>query len=377
MEESSPLDRLSVGALLVVAVIFVIGANNVYGQPLTAEVDVYSINRTVTIPHPIVDEDCETFLQGFQPLTQCYFAGALYNSTNTQFIPNLVWDDVDEEYKTPEQLEKEAKEDYIESLKVDEGVIEFEGRFFDTETDNPTDKLLIKQINNMLETDARCYQGSDGSNTAGIQNERSFPVPTRTITKFVEGVKYETVVLDLSTVTTNEDLKGFLGKIISQKLECKAQMLLDDPQGGVLSSVDQMFGYCDEVDILDTTQLAICGKTYDHKTNAQDVPQWSQARVNEEANRDDETDRSFTSPEICAMYSQQSQLALGCPVDIADPNHTARQTQLQEYGAEIEAQVNLYKEDNGASMAEQLKKDSIEDEISRLMKQLRALENQK
>lgn len=375
MEAKFPLSKLQAGLLLVVGAIFLIGASNVYGEPLTAEVDVYSINRTVTIPHPIVDEDCETFLQGFQPLTQCYFAGALYNSTNTQFIPNLIWDDVDEEYKTPEQLEKEAKEDYIESLKVDEDVIEFEGRVFDTETDNPTDILIIKQINNMLETDAHCFQGSDGSNTAGIQNERSFPVPTRTITTFVEGVKYETVVLDLSTVTTNEDLKGFLGKIIAHKLECKAQMILDDPQGGILSSVDQMFGYCDEVDILDTTQLATCGKTYDHKTNAQDVPEWSQVRVNEEANRDDTTDRNPLRLEVCALYSQQTQVALGCPTD--EPEQSGgNPTELTNYGAEIEAMIEQFKADDGATMFEQLQKDKIAEDIARLSKQLRELREQ-
>ena len=234
-----------------------------------------------------------------------------------------------------------------------------------------SEKELIKKINAELEG-AKCYQGV--GTTLGIQNVRNFPIPVVEVPSINGGTVW---VLDLSTPTASVDLKGYLGKIIRYANECNAQSILLDTQGGVLSSTDRQFGYCDSKVFATPEQSAAEGCGYvvkSHGDIAKSAPIWSQSRINQEANMNDVTDRNPLSLRICNMYSQMSQLALGCETAQPDLSGNTPPT-VTDYGKDIEAAVNLYEEDGGDKMAKELMKRSIEEKMSALLTQLRALEN--
>ena len=170
-----------------------------------------------------------------------------------------------------------------------------------TKEESPTKEKLIELINEMLDKPSQCYQGV--GTTAGSQETRSFDIPTYEIT---DEFGNKRLVLDTRTTITDLGLRGILGQIMADARECAAQIILLDVQGGVMSQVDTNFAYCDTVDLKDTSQQVRCGKTYDHQTNAQDVPVWSQQRVNEEANRDLDTPVWNILDNVCKGYYQHS-----------------------------------------------------------------------
>lgn len=362
---------LTYAILTIVAVGFV----SFVDAELTAEIEVYSINKTVTIPHPVIDEACETFLDGFQPLTQCYFAGNLYNST--EFLPNLVWDHVDEEYKTPEQLEAEAREIYENgdySITLEDEANGFEDY---VETLSASESELERLINNML--GAKCHQGIGTTN--GIQNVRSFDIPTITIPVYeeIDGEMVDTgrtrEVLDTTRTIKDVNLRSVLGELIKDARECAAQTILLDPHGGVLSITDLNFGYCDSIDIEDTTQLAVCGKTYSHATNAANVPVWSQARVNEESNPDTLDQPSYNTDFICdGYYSLSYKQSVGCPEEYFSTVPSSK-TMKDYHDSDVGQRYDQYLEDGGQQAAEDARKKAIQDKIAQLSKQLRAWTN--
>lgn len=305
----------------------------------------------------------------------CYASFQAFNAT--EFLPNLVWDEVDKEYKTPEQLEEEAKAIYLEEL-INNNIVEFEGRVFETNPETRTDKLMIKQINEMLDSNARCFQGADGTNTAGIQNERNFPIPTIDIQKFDDdGDSYTITVLDTRAIITNEDLKGYLGVIEKYKRECQAQMILDDSQGGILSSFDKQFAYCDDVPNTTAEFDPQCGKVYrDHSVIASNIPIWSQERVNQEANFVVEQNSFSIEEDICNGYYSDiyKQTFKECQIEYESGNGVIPNGEIFN---KAEEKMKQYKSDGGAQMAKELSEKVIAEKISRLLEQIRLLESQK
>jgi hypothetical protein len=242
------------------------------------------------------------------------------------------------------------------------------------------DKRLIY----FLESDegAKCFQGQ--GTTSGIQSVRDFPIPTieTPIFEEIDGVMVDTgrtqTILDTTTVMTSIDFTGKLKEIKMFVRECVAQSILLNPQGGILSSADERLGYCDATTFDTPEESARKGCGYSvltHADIAKKAPVYSQNRVNQESNMHDGSDRSATSPKICAMYSQISQRALGCPMETPDPNNTVKQTELYNYGSDIEQRVNIYEEDGGIEEANKLAKEAIREKISALLNQLNKLGN--
>lgn len=347
------------------------------------------------VPFQYGDSGCTVFEDGQYKLAQCYMEEShfvdddpsnpehLSTETDDGCAEGYDRDFITEECKLPEVIVEEAQKAYEESQKdpVISPTIEFEGRFFDNTPVSPTDVAIIKSINNMLETDAHCYQGSDGSNTAGIQNERSFPVPTIIIQKLVDGIMRDVTILDLRPTTSNEDLKSYLGVIEGFKQECRAQMMLDDTTEGakILSVADKHFAYCDDLPNTSVEFDPMCGKIYkDHSVIAADVPIWSQARTNEEANFNADFHQWNIVDDVCnGFYTQTWKMTFQECRDIRDAKQTGstvgKSTEIQN---DVEDALNAFKADGGAAMFEQLQKDKIAEQISRLFKQIRALENQ-
>jgi len=305
---------------------------------------------------------------------ECY---ASYQAVNaTKYLPDLVWDEVDKEYKTPEQLEKEAKEDYAIWL---EDQTKFEDPFLESQANNlgndPSSEMAAKFIDNFV--GGKCYQGSPGSTTAGIQKEFAFEIPTIDEVRWVDGEKFIVQVLDRSQ-TTNEDLKGIVGYIISHQQECIAEEKLLDEQGGVLSTVDKNFAFCDDVPNTSPEYNPLCGKVYsDHSVIAANIPTWSQERVNQEANfKVDMSDNTFDIVEdVCkGYYTESYKMTFQECRDIRDSNIVISGGHVpdMEIQNDVEDRMNQYLADGGKAQAEELMKKKIQDQISELYRQLKA-----
>ncbi|MEK0337477.1 MAG: hypothetical protein QQN41_08605 [Nitrosopumilus sp.] len=181
----------------------------------------------------------------------------------------------------------------------------------DNREDSYSKDELVKLINEMLDNPSQCYQGV--GTTAGSQEKRSFDIPTfyEAVWEYNEdGILYDTgktkLVLDTRTEITERNLRGMLGQIVKDARECAAQIVLLNPQGGIMSSADANFAYCDTVDLKDTSQQLQCGKTYNHQTNADKVPIWSQQRVNEQQNRDIDWHQWNIVDDVCNGYYERS-----------------------------------------------------------------------
>lgn len=285
--------------------------------------------------------------------------------------------------------------------------IEFDGRTFPTDPGTKTDQKIIDDINNMLATNAKCFQGKQGTNTAGIQEFRGFPIPTRLIPDGLGGQK---LILDLRPTTSNEDLRSYLGVIEKRKQECRAQIMLDDPHfPKILSVVDKNFAFCDSLDgptgykkmRSNNYLIPWCGNSGITQALiiAEKIPDQTADMVNQKANFGIEKDSNPLSPEICKQYSKISQEAIGCEIDYSvglnedgscrtgtDHNEDLTRCipsqsgktppEMNNYGPEIEAKVNQWKLDGGVELAKQYLKDQIAEDIRKLNKQLRALEDQ-
>ena len=146
--------------------------------------------------HPVKEWSCTKYLDNYPiALTQCYFEGVLVEKIPAS--DDFECKDLGLEYHvlgyedgeviaeciTAELLEEIAKQEYLDSLPVEEvpddgPLVEFDGRTYNTNSEVTESDVLIDKINEMLETDAHCYQGTPNTTTAGIQNQRSFPIPT-------------------------------------------------------------------------------------------------------------------------------------------------------------------------------------------------------
>jgi len=391
---------------IIVASIFAIGIAEAFGEPFEADIP---FNYTKSGGYLSINtEDHKRF--------DMYAEWRSNNSTIGNEIvppsqdgcnPGFDIDITTGQCRPVDDIIAEAKAEYKAQIEeeADDTVI-FEGKVIDQNPQSPTDIKLVEEINKMLETDAHCYQGQELSQTAGVQNENSFPIPTMEVPVVdINGdVIGKKIVLDLRPTLTNEDLKGFLGLLVElPKAECRAQGLLDDPHGNILSPADQMFAFCDsraKTSLGGAWTLAVCGiDIVDHRVMAHDVPIVSQARVNQEANADDTVDHSnVLTPEICRLYSHQSQEALGCEIDETvglsedgscregtmktddgkrcAPIQTTEATEMTDHGAELEAKLEAFKEDGGAKMFDELYKEKLAEDIARLSKQLREMKNQ-
>jgi hypothetical protein len=239
-------------------------------------------------------------------------------------------------------------------------------------SDNPsaTEQELIKKINAVLEG-AKCYQGT--GTTAGIQEIRNFPIPT---------VKVGDVwILDLSVPRSSVDLKGYLGEIVSHAQECRAQSKLLNNQGGVLSSVSAIKGYCDALPTTSNQWHTFCGYNVSHHSViANDVPVWSQARANQEANFEVEHDTYDIVEDVCnGFYTQEWKMTFKECRDIesAKVEKSGGPIPSMEIQNDIEDRFNQYRADGGAAMAEEMRKQAIQDRISELFRQMKSLESQK
>ncbi len=277
------------------------------------------------------------------------------------------------------EIAEEAKEEYFKNLAIEELEKDDDPRLPDVDSEKASDKELVKKINNILASeDPRCYQGF--GTTAGVQNVRDFSIPVHTITR--DGKTF--VELDTSVPTGAMDYTGLLKEILTHGQECKAQMILNNIQGGVLSSQDYQSGYCDvhskDLTIEESVQAG-CGMSSgaflrDLKAT---VPEWSQSRINQEGNfgLDMANNRYDIVEDVCeGFYTNTYKMTFKECRDIRDAKvelSGGHVPELKDYGHDLEIAVNLYKEDGGASMAEDLRKQIIQEKISQLMKQLQTL----
>jgi len=273
------------------------------------------------------------------------------------------------ECKPHEQIKEEAMEEYHKQKALEELAPPTDPRLPKADSNSTTDQELIKKINAVLEG-ASCYQGI--GTTAGIQEVRNFPIPVVE----VNGVW----VLDLSSPASSVDLKGYLGEIIKHAQECDAQSQLLNHQGGILSSADEIVGYCDGLPNTTTEYNLMCGYNYrDHSVIASDIPVWSQDRVNQEANMGlDLSDPAqyYKDDAFCNGYfSDSTKRAYGC-IKYADPETTAPTILKDYHDNPAGLAYEQYLEDGGKAMAEKLAKQAIQDKISELSRQLQALRNQ-
>ncbi len=280
-----------------------------------------------------------------------------------------------------EDIAEEAKEEYFKSLVNPEP--EADPRLPDADSDKVTDKELIKKINNVLESeDPRCYQG--WGTTAGVQAVRDFPIPVKSYV--LNGVTH--IELDTSVPDGAMDYKGLLKEILTHAQECKAQIILNNNQGGILSSQDFQSGFCDlhsdNLSIEESVQAG-CGMSsgaYYNNLHAT-VPEWSQARTSQESNFgiDMSNNRYDIVEDICeGYYTNTYKMTFKECREIRDSKvelSGGHVPELKDYGHDLEIAVNLYKEDGGKSMAEELQKKTIQDKISELFRQMKALESQK
>jgi len=350
------------------------------------------------VPHAFDKWECETFYDGPVPLTQCYMEGVNTSGYTGEQETGGSGEPVDENPPEvdgcPDRFDrdgitgkcrpisileaeaiKECEEDRTCPLG-DFGPV-YEPPFIAPKLTNPTSQITIQKINEYL--GSRCFQGI--GTTLGIQEKRSFEIPTITATKLIGNVYREVLVLD-TTGFTNQSLEGLLGIIERHVRECVAQALLLNPQGGVLSLASAHKGYCDSLVNSNERDIPVCGYTFsEHRQVAKNVPVWSQQRVNENQNRGITHPQWSILEDVCKGYYERSYKMIfdECVIYFSEitPSGSSKKPTMFDYGSEIEAKLNQYLEDDGVSMVKELTKDKIAKAMAELRKQLQALENQK
>ena len=239
------------------------------------------------------------------------------------------------------------------------------------DSDRPSDKELLKRINKELDSDPRCYQGQ--GTTLGVQNIRNFSI---SINEYIlDGVKH--IELDTSTPFTAMEYRGLLKEILTRNHECKAQMTLQNDQGGVLSSQDFLVGFCDNVPQGSKEFYPICGKTFSHSENAKSVPIMTQEMANQRANFgvDMSNNRYDIVEDVCeGFYTNTYKMTFKECRDIRDAKielSGVAKTNLQDYHDNVPGQrYEQFLEDGGVKEGERLAKETLQDKISNLIKQI-------
>lgn len=350
---------------------------------LTVEIQKYYETYEIPVEFPVGKHGCATYYDGPKILKQCYWEA---ERTTEDYEANYTYDPDTDTIRPTEEIEAEAIAECEANPECPRGIyvpIEEPTKWeqirdnINPDTESATDQELIATINNLL--GARCYQGV--GTTAGSQNERDFEIPTITIPVYelIDGEYVDTgetqVVLDTSSTISSLDFKGILGQLERATYECVAQGVLLDEQGGIMSAQDTNFAFCDDLDTSITTMKPICGKTYDHQTNAKDVPTWSQERVNAESNLDRAGEPSYNIDFICnGYYSLAHKQAVGCTIEYDQSGYSTRSSEIQN---DVEDAYKEYLADGGKSMAEDLRKQIIADKIAELYRQVKQLEGQK
>ena len=276
------------------------------------------------------------------------------------------------------EIAEEAKEEYFKNLAIEELEKDKDPRIPSPNSDRPTDKELIKKINNILKAeDPRCYQGF--GTTAGVQQVRDFSIPVHTITR--DGKTF--VELDTSVPKGAMNYGGLLKEILTHGQECKAQMILNNNQGGVLSSQDYQSGFCDlnsdNLSIEESVQAG-CGMSsgaFYNNLNAK-VPKWSQARINQEGNFgvDMANNRYDIVEDICeGYYTNTYKMTFKECRDIRDSKVELSGGHIPSTEIQNDAEDKMlqYLKDGGASQAKELREKTIQKKISQLMKQMQTL----
>ena len=275
-----------------------------------------------------------------------------------------------------EDIAEEAKEEYFKSLVNPEP--EVNPKLPDANSDRATDKELIKKINNILAAeDPRCYQGF--GTTTGVQQVRDFSIPVHTITR--DGKTF--VELDTSVPRGAMNYGGLLKEILTHGQECKAQMILNNIQGGVLSSQDYQSGFCDvhskDLSIEESVQAG-CGMSsgaFYNNLHAT-VPEWSQARTSQESNFgiDMSNNRYDIVEDICeGYYTNTYKMTFKECRDIRDSKVELSGGHIPSTEIQNDAEDKMlqYLKDGGASQAKELREKTIQKKISQLMKQMQTL----
>ena len=283
MEAKHPMNKLlvSYGLFVVLSVGFLSFAN--------AE------EMSVDIDHPVSEMNCERSDMGALPRTICIFV-APQDEDNP-----VVWDFKDEKWTTVEELEKEAKEEYEKLMEEQPIVVEptyWESqleRLKESDKDTATGSELRQTLNDFI--GAQCFRGLLDDGTAAFQTFGAWDIPTEEFIDPMTGEKKIRIAKDYDIESV--DLKGLLGKIDKLVEECIAQGILagnTSPSYRILAIGD------------------IDPQTY-HSDLAQDIPTWSQSRVNEESNMNmisNDVTRQGNDPICNGYYSHQMKLAYGC-----------------------------------------------------------------
>lgn len=259
----------------------------------------------------LFEEDVQSVLEKTNdgdPLTEnidCSSVGMVYNPqtgdciTEEQVKQEYLDEISSEPVKSPEQKRLE----YLNNLP----------------DPNTTEQELIKKINGLLE-DFRCYQGI--GTTLGVQTPRDFAVPVVDVPVYeeIDGVMVDTgetkTILDTSVPLSPVNLRGYIGSLIADALECKAEAVLLDIQGGVLSSADATFGKCDNSDHMNMEQSISngCGLTSAnfYNTLKETVKPRSQAYIESIQNQPFEV---IENPMCYSDNSVRTKLMYGCVIE--------------------------------------------------------------
>ena len=270
-----------------------------------------------------------------------------------------------------EQAIKECEED--RTCPLGDYGPDYEPPFIAPELFSQTDRIAIKKINEYI--GSRCFQGI--GTTLGIQNPRSFEIPTIEV-PFVDinGNVIRTVMVLDTTGFTNESLDGLLGIIERHVRECVAQNLLLNPQGGVLSEAHANKGFCDSIGNQRTDLLSWCGKTYSHVTNAKNVPVWSQQRVNEEANRNIDTPVFSILENICKGYYERSYKTIfpECVEYFKEVGTGGTYAKQQEMKVYDDSAYQTFKDGDESEQLEKVMREKLAEDIQGLLALQRALQ---
>lgn len=289
-----------------------------------------------------------------------------------------IYDHVEEKWTSVKILEQEAKEAY--DIFV-EAQLDKQKPYWETVSDRLPDdpksnanRVLVDKVNQLLEAPSECYQGRGTTN--GLQEVRAFDIPVVEVPVYVTDINGDLQktsqtkwVLDETMPLSNIDIRGFLATIYKNVRECAAQMILDNPQGGIYSSTNTVKGFCDNVDGELTVAQSIkagCGITSGsfHKDLIEDTPNWSQSRVNAEANMD--ASLQEVNPMCTSYNSDSTKRDYGCDISIGYLESTRSTPEMTDHGKEIEAKFNQYKIDDGASMRQDIIDQIRADDYNRL-----------
>lgn len=171
---------------------------------------------TIEIPHDINMQLCETFEdERGVPFTQCVFEGAL------NYNPDLVWDDVDKEYKSQEQLEVEAKELYEEFIQKQLDKLNPEERIISNLQKQTELSVTEQQLLSALERmGAKCSY-----DIGAIQTLELFDIPTESYIDPITGKQklkfyknYDLVSIDLKSNQLLKKIKMATEACIGQSI---------------------------------------------------------------------------------------------------------------------------------------------------------------